>query len=105
MRFRQEYISSHLAAPGMVLGAPTTGGAMAFSLPPGHALTEDNVLQLERHKLEFIVISVPDSRTEDQVAEDRAQTSDRLRTTFAGANLSDPYIASLFEQVLEFRST
>jgi hypothetical protein len=89
----------------MVLGAPTTGGAMAFSLPLGHALTEDNVLQLERHKVEFIVISVPDSRTEDQVAEDRAQTSDRLRTTFAGANLSDPCIASLFEQVLKFRST
>ena len=104
MRYRQEYVSSHLAAPGMVLGAPATGGAIVFSLPAGHALTEDNILQLGRHKVEFIVVSVPDSRTDEQVAEDRAQTANRIRTIFSGANLSDPCMSALFEQVLAFRN-
>lgn len=104
MRFRQEYVSSHSAVPGMVLAAPIQGGAIAFSLPAGHALTQDNVLQLHRHKVEFIVVSLPDSRTDDQVSQDHEQTAGRIKTIFSGANLTDPCVAALFEQVLAFRN-
>jgi hypothetical protein len=50
------------------------------------------------------VVSVPDSRTDDQVAQDQEQTAGRIRTIFSGANLSDPCVAALFEQVLAFRN-
>lgn len=107
MRYRHEYMAIQAAATGMILAAPANAvaaGAMVFSLPEGHVLTEDNIDQLGRHRVEFIVVAVPDERTDEQVAEDRARTAERLRAIFAGANLSDPCTAALFEQVLAFRS-
>lgn len=108
MRYRQEYVAIQAAMAGMTLGAPAnavTGGAMVFSLPAGHALTQDNIHQLGRHRVEFIVVSVHDARTDEQVAEDNARTAERIQSIFAGANLSDPCTAALYTQVLAFRST
>ncbi|MDY0107311.1 MAG: hypothetical protein RBS27_11605 [Giesbergeria sp.] len=92
----------------MTLGAPAnavSAGAMVFSLPTGHVLTQDNIHLLHRHKVEFVVVSVPDPRTEEQIARDRKDTAARIRQIFAGANLSDPCTAALFDQVLAYRST
>lgn len=108
MRYRQEYVAIQAATPGMVLGAPANAvaaGAMVFSLPAGHVLTEDNIRQLDRHRVEFIVVSAPDLRTDSQIAEDRARTAGHLEKIFAGANLSEPCTTALYAQVLAFRST
>lgn len=107
MRNRRKYVSIHAAAAGMMLGAPAnevTAGALVFSLPAGHVLTEDNMHQLHQHKVEFIVVSIPDQRTDDEIAEEHARTAERIRQLFAGANLSDPCTATLLDQVLAFRS-
>lgn len=107
MRYRQEYVAIQAATTGMALAAPANavqGGSSAFSLPAGHVLTEENIHQLLRHKVEFIVVTAPDMRTDDQIAEERARTTERIQTIFSGANLSDPCTASLYEQVMAFRS-
>ena len=106
-RYRQEYVAAQAAVAGMVLAMPANavaGGARVFSLPSGHVLTQDNLYQLARHRVEFIVVDVPDQRTHEQVAKERGNTSERMRRIFRGANLNDHCTAALFEQVLAFRS-
>lgn len=107
MRHRQQYILIQQAEPGMLLAAPAdavAAQAVVYSLPAGHVLTQDNIHQLQAHKVLFIVVSVPDPRTDGQVAQDLANAQARAESVFAGADWSSPYLAALFKQVLAFRS-
>ena len=107
MRFRYQYLSTKLARPGIVLGAAAdavVGGAVSFSLPAGHVLTEDNIHQLRVHKVEFIFVGCEDTRTDGEVAEDAAKAAARVMRVFADADLSEPHMAALFDQVLSYRS-
>ena len=107
MRTRPHYIPIVEAEAGMVLGAPlrvVNYGQLRFSLPGGHALTSDNLHQLAVHHAEFIVIAEPDTRSDEQVAVDAAQAAHRVMEIFAGAELDDPIMAALFDQVLRYRS-
>ncbi len=107
MRTRTHYIPIFEAEPGMVLGAPVAvavHGILRFSLPSGHELTRDNLHQLTAHRAEFIFISRPDHRPDEQVAEDAAKDAHRALEIFGGADLQDPTTAKLFDQILAFRS-
>ncbi len=107
MRTRQRYIPIIEAQAGMALGAPAnavSGGAMNFSLPAGHVLTEDNLHLLDAHRVEFIFVTEPDLRTEQEIAADAALVEQQVMRIFAGADLSDPTMAGLFDQVLAYRS-
>lgn len=91
----------------MVLGAPVIvvrGGILRFSLPTGHALTEDNLHQLMVHQAEFVFVVEPDTRSDEQVAEDTAAAARRTLEIFDGADLTEPTMAALFDQVLGYRS-
>jgi len=96
-----------LARAGVVLGAPVrieNHGVLRFSLPAGHTLTEDNLHQLAAHRAEFIFVAEPDSRADEQVAVDVARVARRVLDIFAGADLGDPTMAALFDQVLVYKS-
>lgn len=107
MRYRYQYLSTQTVQPGMVLGSAANavvGGGVSFSLPAGHVLTEDNIRQLQVHKVEFIFTVCEDDRSDAQVAEDAAQAAARVLRVFSDADLSDPCMAALFDQVLAYRS-
>lgn len=107
MRYRFQYLSTRQAKPGMVLGDDANavaGGSVCFSLPQDHVLTEENIRQLQAHKVEYIFVCAADSRTDAQVAEDAAQAAARVMNVFSGADLTEPCMATLFDQVLAYRS-
>lgn len=106
MRTRPHYIPLVEARPGMALGAPivlSQHGIVRYSLPCGHVLTEDNLHQLKAHEAEFLFIAEPDDRSDEQVAVDAALAARRTMEIFSGADLTDPTLASLFDQVLAYR--
>lgn len=107
MRTRKRYLPLHEVDAGMMLGARIRiphRGTQRYTLPAGHVLTEDNLFQLGRHRAEFIFIEEADTRPAEQIAEDTAQAARRVMEIFAGADLGDPVMARLFDQVLRFRS-
>lgn len=106
-RTRPHYIPIEEATVGMVLCAPTIisqHGIVRYSLPSGHPLTEDNLDQLRAHQAEYLFIATPDMRSDEQVAVDAALAARRVMEIFAGADLEDPTMAMLFDQVLAYRS-
>jgi len=108
MRQRHHYLPLVEVQAGMVLGAPADavrGGTVRFSLPAGHVLTEDNLHQLRAHQVEFIFTDEADTRTDQQVADDAAHVAHDVMQRFEGADLSDPVMMALFDQVLAFHSS
>lgn len=106
-RTRQRYIPIPEAEAGMVLYSPANAvrsGSRQFSLPAGHTLTEDNLHQLQAHHVEYIYISEPDQRSDEQVAEDTAGVAGRVLRIFGPADMEEPVTAALFEQVLAYRN-
>ncbi|MFZ4623889.1 MAG: hypothetical protein ACOYNF_06585 [Rhodoferax sp.] len=107
MRTRHHYIPIVEARPGMVLGAATrviVRRMLSLELPSGHVLTEENLHQLNTHHAEFIFVDLSDSRSDQQVALDAALAARRVMQIFDGADLTDPNMATLFDQVLGYRS-
>ena len=107
MRTRQRYLPLIEAEAGMVLGTPVHFGRQGqhrYSLPAGHTLTIDNLRQLAAHHAEFIYIAEPDTRSDIEVAEDAARAARRVMEIFNGADLADPTMAALFDQILGYRS-
>lgn len=91
----------------MVLAAPlrvVSEGFLRFSLQAGHTLTSDNLRQMAVHKAEFVMINVPDERSDGEVAVEVAAHARRVMEIFERADLTDPVTAALFDQVLMFRS-
>lgn len=107
MRIRPRYVPMIEAEAGMVLGAPVSVSSnrfMVLSLPAGHQLTSDNLNQLVAHHAEFIYVAEPDNRSDEEVAADAALSAHRVLQIFSGADLADPNVATLFDQVLLYRS-
>jgi hypothetical protein len=107
MRTRTHYIPIVEAEAGMLLGTPvviSNHGIVRLKLPAGHTLTKDNLHQLTAHQAEFIFVAQPDERSDEQVAVDAALSAHRTMEIFAGADLTDPTLAALFDQVLSYRS-
>jgi hypothetical protein len=107
MRSRSRYLPLIEAEAGMVLGAPlrvSRQNQVRYALPAGHVLTDDNLHQLRAHRAEFVFVVEPDYRSDEQVALDAALAARRVMEIFAGADLEDPDLAALFDQVLTYRS-
>lgn len=107
-RMRQHYLPFNEVEPGMQLGEAIAltdrSKIIRFSLPVGHALTEDNLRQLAAHRAEFVCIAKPDSRTDEEIANDAAAAAARVTHIFEGADLAQPVMAALFDRVLAYRS-
>ena len=108
MRTRTRYIPIFEAEPGMVLGESlmvSVRGIVRLSIAAGHVLTEDLLQQLLAHRTEFIYIAESDDRSDEQVAVDAAMSARRTMEIFDGADLSNPTMTTLFNQVLVYRSS
>ena len=107
MRTRTQYIPIMAAEVGMTLAAPLkviNQGHLRFSLPVGHLLSADNLHQMRANGAEFIFVAAPDTRSDEEVAIDTAQVARRVMEVFDGADLSEPGIAALFDQILCYRN-
>lgn len=107
MTTRHRYIPIEDATVDMVLSAATTvveRGHLSLVLPAGHVLTDENLHQLKARFAEFVYVDEADTRDDAQIADDAAQAAYCVLRTFDGADLSDPNLAGLFDQVLGFRS-
>jgi hypothetical protein len=93
--------------PGMVLGtavAVVNHRILRYTLPAEHKLTQDDLRQLRANGAEFVYVAEPETRSDEEIAEDVAQAARSVLDIFADADLSDPILAALFEQVLAYRS-
>lgn len=107
MRNRFRYLPIIEVEAGMVLALPVNvvnHGVLRLSMPAGFELTDDSVHQLIAHRAEFIYVIEPDRRTDEKVASDAAAMAGRVLHVFAGADLADPVMAALFDQVVIYRS-
>lgn len=108
MRTRTQYLPIIEAEAGMMLAAAlkvVKYGHLRLSLPARHVLTPDNLHQMTAHQTEFIFIAEPDTRSDEQVAIDTAQVAHRVMEIFVGADLSDPTMSALFDQILAYRNS
>jgi hypothetical protein len=108
MRTRTQYLPIIEAEAGMILADAlrvVKFGHLRLSLPAGHLLTPDNLHQMTAHRTEYIFISALDTRSDEQVAVDTALVAHRAMDIFAGADLSDPTMSVLFDQILAYRNS
>lgn len=107
MRTRTQYIPIMEAEAGMMLATAlkvVRYGHLRLSLPASHVLTIDNLHQMTAHQTEYIFIAAPDTRSDEQVAIDTARVAHRVMDIFAGADLGEPTISALFDQILAYRN-
>ncbi len=104
MRSRTLYLPIELANASMLLAEAVKDGYGRSLLPKGIALSDENIQQLMAHGVEFVCISVAESRTPEQIAVDAAETARRVLSLFEHADFSDPVTAAFFNQILTYRS-
>lgn len=107
MRTRTQYLPIMSAKAGMTLAAPlkvVKHGHARFSLPLGHVLTADNLHQMTVNQVEFIFVAAPDLRSDEAIAVDTATVAGRVMKIFEHADLADPTMAALFDQILAYRN-
>ncbi len=101
---RMHYIPIEGVAEGMVLAQAVKNKWMRTLLPSGATLSQANIQQLLAHQVEFICVSHTETRSSAEVAVDAAIAARKILEVFSGADLSNPTMAALFNQVLMYRS-
>jgi len=104
MRTRTRYITITEAAEGMTLAEDVVDHYRITTLPAGVVLSQENLQQLQAHQIEFICVFVPDTRSEAEVADEAADAARQVLRIFDKADLSNPVMAALYNQVLLYRS-
>ena len=108
LRTRSCYLPVIDAKAGMVLGAAVgivKHRILRYALPAGHTLTRDNLRQLAAHQAEFVYVVAPETRSDEEIAADFAQATRSVVEIFADADLGNPTLAALLDQILAYRST
>ena len=88
----------------MVLAEDVLDRYQLISLPCGVVLSQEHLQQLAAHGIEFICIREEDTRSDHVVAQEAAESAKAALDIFANADLADPVMAALFDQVLLYRS-
>jgi hypothetical protein len=104
MRSRTFYLPIEDAKEGMLLADAVRDPFQMPLLPAGSLLSAENLRQLLAHGVDFICVSFPDARSAEEMAEQAAASAHEVRDIFSAADLSDPLMAALFNQVLMYRS-
>lgn len=104
MRTRTRYLPIESASVGMVLAEPVRDEYQRILQPGGSNLTAENIQQLQAHGVEFICVRYTDTRPPEEIAVHSAATARQVMDIFSLADLSNPVMAALFNQVLMYRS-
>lgn len=70
--------------PGMTVASPVTGAQGGVLLAAGAELDDHALAQLRRRNIEFVTVSVPDSRDEASIAHDLEAATTRVDFIFRG---------------------
>lgn len=107
MRTRTRFLAIDDVTPGMVLAEPAMAmdhGFMGLKFPAGLVLTQESIDQLWAHQAEYVEIEEPDARTDDsRLAESESALQD-LTARFSRLDLTEPVVAALFQQLVNYRS-
>jgi len=104
MRTRTRYLPIEATTEGMVLAEAVKDRYQRTLLPSGSTLTPENLQQLQAHEVEFICVTYIDERTAEEIATHAAATARAMVDIFQSADLTQPVLAALFNQVLMYRS-
>lgn len=104
MRTRTRYLPIESASEGMVLAEAVRDAYQRSIQPGGSSLTAENIQQLQAHGVEFICVRYADTRPAEEIAVHSAETARQVMDIFSLADLSQPVMARLFNQVLMYRS-
>jgi hypothetical protein len=88
----------------MVLAEAVKDRYQRTLLPSGSTLTPENLQQLQAHEVEFICVTFIDDRPPEEIAAHAAATAHTVVDIFQSADLTQPVLAALFNQVLMYRS-
>ncbi len=105
---RRRHVTLAQACAGMVLHSPVSiflHGERRCFFPVNHRLTEGNLKLLATHRIEFLVISEIETRSDEEIASEAIDASDRVKAIFFGADLTEPTVAALYAQVQTFRGS
>jgi len=102
MKFRLKKIPLDLAEPGMLLAAAVCNQRGDVLLQAGCELSASSLSGLRMRGVGHVAVQQVDSRSEDELAVERAQVLDRLNLLFRNAG-QDDHLASLYQLVLEYR--
>jgi hypothetical protein len=103
-RLRTHYIPAEVAVEGMTLTEGVKDKWRRTLFPEGATLTQENIQQLLAHQVEFICVSYTETRPPELIAVEAAMAARKILDVFSGADLSNPTMAALFNQVLVYRS-
>ena len=101
---RTHYLPIEDIREGMVLAETVRDPYQMPLLPAGSSLSAENIRQLLAHAVEFICVSYPDPRSAEEIGAQSATAAHAVMEIFASADLSDPVLFALFNQVLVYRS-
>jgi len=104
MRTCNRYITITEATEGMTLAEDVQDRYRITTLPAGVVLSQENLQQLLAHQVEFVCVFEADARTDEELAAEAADTAQQVMQIFSRADLSDPVLAALLNQVLLYRS-
>jgi hypothetical protein len=104
MRTRTRYLPIEATAEGMVLAEAVKDRYQRTLLPSGSTLTLENLQQLQAHEVEFICVTFLDERSPEEIATHAAATARTVLDIFQSADMTQPAVAALFNQVLMYRS-
>jgi hypothetical protein len=102
MKLRLRNIPLGQAEPGMQLAAAVCNQRGEVLLQAGCELSESALASLRRRGVGHIAVQVEDTRSEEELATERARVLDRLNLLFRNAG-QDQHLASLYHLVLEYR--
>jgi hypothetical protein len=104
MRSRTYYLPIEDTTEGMLLAEAVRDRYLTPLLPSGTTLSAENIQQLRAHRVDFICVSCVDARSAEEIAEEAAASAHRALEIFGTADMSDPVIAALFNQIFIYRS-
>lgn len=101
MKTRTACLTPGQLLPGMTIETPLIGPQGTVLLAAGTTLDEYALKQLGRRAIEFVTVSVPDSRDDETIAREVAETAARVEYIFRGEGSSAR--ASLRNTIMAYR--
>jgi hypothetical protein len=105
MRTRTHYLPIEDASAGMLLADAARDPFQMPLLPAGSILNAENLQQLLAHGVDFLCITVADERSDADIAVQTEEATRCVTGIFAAADLTEPVMAALFNQILLYRSS
>lgn len=102
MKLRLKKIPLGQAEPGMLLATALCNQRGEVLLQAGCELSASSLSGLRKRGVGHVTVQQVDSRSEEELAAERARVLDRLNLLFRNAG-QDQHLASLYHLVLEYR--